>query len=1269
MWNREIVRAMVVGMLLVVGLGGVVSGQEEDPDRVRAEEILKALIEEGGTSDQVDLKERFVAALREEFGSEHSLSLAAMANLAVELYRQEDYSGAQTLEEEVLAVRQRVLGREHADTLAAMSRLAGIVFKQGDSDRGLELREEILATHRRVHGPEDPATLKAMVRLAATLYNEGDYSRAQELEEEVLEVRSRVLGVDHPDTLTAMESLSATLRAQGELSSARQLLEEALEIRRRTLGADHPDTLAATQQLARTLWREGDRDEAQELEEKILAARQRQDPEDPATLKAMADLAVTRFNQGDYSGARELEEAVLAIRRRVLGADHLDTLAAMDTLGTTLRAQGLAAQARVLIEEALEIRRRVLGVDHPDSLTSMANLASTLNSQGDFSRARELEEEVLSTRRRVLGADHPHTLTSMGNLASTLNSQGDFSRARELEEEVLSTRRRVLGADHPDTLTSMANLASTLYEQGDFSRAREILEEVLSTRRRVLGADHPDTLTSMGNLATTLRSQGYFSRARELEEEVFSTRRRVLGADHPSTLISMGNLATTLKAQGDHSRAHKIEEEVLSRSRRVLGTDHPSTLTSMNNFARALHEQGELSQARELEEELLSTRRRVLGADHPDTLMSMMNLAGTLKAQGDHHRARKMEEKVLSIRRRILGPDHPSTLRTQNNLALSLYRLNDVDGARRLLEELITVRASAVGADYRAGTLAEIHTIHSLSAIYAELGLPEKANQYLQQALDAVETQTARSGDTEDFKSGFKAQFENIYRDALTTLLDIGQLTEAHLVLERFRAQGFLTMITERDIVLSGIPFELEERRRKLAAKYDATIQARDKLYAREHRAKLLVVLERQREIRRERERLAAEIRRQAPGVAALQDPKPLTVEDIRQALEPGTLMLSYFVGPRETFLFTLSRQHEIEFHRFKISEKTLWKQSREYFGQIQGAVSEELEASRQEMGRWLYDKLVAPAASRIEESDRLLVIADGPLHYLPFSALIRTTEANDRKWQYLIEWKPVHSVLSATVYAQLQKWRPKPSQGDIELQVAAFGNPSYPSDDAKGHGNAVVRSAIERGIFDGLDPLPYTEHEVNEIERLFPEDSAQVFLGADATEENAKALGKKVRIAHFAAHGVTDPFTQLDSFIALSILDDQDENGLLQAWEIYERVRLDADLVVLSACQTAFGPETDGEGLMSLSRAFQYAGARTVMASLWSVNDQSTAELMIRFYRHLQDGKSKDEALQAAQIEFIQGPIEVEENGVMVEKNYTSPFHWAAFQVIGDWQ
>ena len=288
------------------------------------------------------------------------------------------------------------------------------------------------------------------------------------------------------------------------------------------------------------------------------------------------------------------------------------------------------------------------------------------------------------------------------------------------------------------------------------------------------------------------------------------------------------------------------------------------------------------------------------------------------------------------------------------------------------------------------------------------------------------------------------------------------------------------------------------------------------------------------------------------------------------------------------------------------------------------------------------------PVAERVDGSERLLIIPDGPLHVLPFRALI--LEPEDRQAEpelsprYLIEWKPLHTAMSATVYSELRKPRGAaaerpPAAGDSIL-LTAFGDPSYPQD------------------LKDLRPLPHSRQEVEGITGLYPPLDVRAYLGAAATEEQAKSVGRETRILHFATHATLDDRFPLHSALALSIPEKPvpgRENGWLQTFEIFERLRLDADLVVLSACETALGQELAGEGLIGLTRAFQYAGAQTVAASLWSVRDEATAELMVRLYRQLQSGSSKAEALRAAQMESIH--------------KGASPFIWAAFELYGDWR
>nr|MDP9121254.1 CHAT domain-containing protein [Acidobacteriota bacterium] len=323
-------------------------------------------------------------------------------------------------------------------------------------------------------------------------------------------------------------------------------------------------------------------------------------------------------------------------------------------------------------------------------------------------------------------------------------------------------------------------------------------------------------------------------------------------------------------------------------------------------------------------------------------------------------------------------------------------------------------------------------------------------------------------------------------------------------------------------------------------------------------------------------------------------------------------------------------------------------------------------------VSRRLYRLLVRPAEPWLARAERVLIVPDGPLHLLPFAALLRDEAAAEparREGRYLIEWKPLHTALSGTVYAELQKRRRGPRGGAGALQWVGFGDPWFPPRLAQGRlpetAETRLRSFTTRSAFQ-WQRLPESRREVERIAELFPRAARRVYLDREATEERAKALGPQARIVHFATHGFVDDLSPFDSGLVLAIPEELGggrDNGLLQVWEIFEGVRLDADLVVLSACETGLGKIRGGEGIIGLTRAFQFAGARSVLASLWQVEDRATAELMERFYRHLRAGTPKDLALRAAQLELLSG------REGRPGLNATAPYQWAAMQLYGDWQ
>ena len=389
-----------------------------------------------------------------------------------------------------------------------------------------------------------------------------------------------------------------------------------------------------------------------------------------------------------------------------------------------------------------------------------------------------------------------------------------------------------------------------------------------------------------------------------------------------------------------------------------------------------------------------------------------------------------------------------------------------------------------------------------------------------------------------------------------------------------------------------------------------------------------------------------------------------------RSQLDAGTALLSYLVGTERTYLFVVTppgadgpRDSGLAVHTIEIGSSDLRK-SVEAFRTVidwdaDPATAGPTGANRSTIlarGRELYDLLVRPAEARIAGAGRLLLSLDGPLHSLPFAALVRQQAGRDRD---LIEWKALHTAPSMSVYAETLKSR---RANDPRGGVVALGDPLYPQKAASE--DAEVQYLTRRGMT--LTPLPGTRREVGAIRQLFG-SRAVTYLGEAATEARAKTIGTSARYIHFAVHGVFNDRMPLNSALAFAMpqsVAPGENNGLLQAWEIIEQMRIDADLVTLSACESGLGKEVAGEGLVGLTRAFLYAGARTVNASLWKVADGPTAELMTAFYKNLRAGQSKDQALRNAQVALIR--MGRRPNSTV---DYSGPAHWAAFMLTGDWR
>jgi len=565
------------------------------------------------------------------------------------------------------------------------------------------------------------------------------------------------------------------------------------------------------------------------------------------------------------------------------------------------------------------------------------------------------------------------------------------------------------------------------------------------------------------------------------------------------------------------------------------------------------------------------------------------------------------------------------------------FRQNQFPNALESFNKALALAESQGDANRIRSASIHIGNLLLVSGQSAEaIAYYEKAIQQIESARSLLQSQEYRQS---YFEGGVGA-----YASMIETLLVAGKQEEAFNFSERARSRTFLDILGSK-VRLSRVKGDLQEEEEVLKASVNASVAAglEDTATAGEVPSADL------RKLEEEYDAFVSKARRQHKEQASLMSVEPLKLKEVQALLEPGQTLIQYFVAREKTFLWAIERDH---FNALVVSitQKDLARK----VDALRKSIAE-LKPVREyrSLARNVYELLIRPALSHIKGKE-LIIVPHGVLHYLPFQALYSA------QGRYLVEDYAV-SYLSSASLMQFTKEKRK-ARGD---RVLAFGNPD---------------------LGDPTKELKFAELEAAEIKKLYP--SSAVLLRKAATKIRAKDLWSQYDILHFAAHAELKGDDPLSSAILLA--KGEGDEGRLQVGEVFE-MDLSASLVVLSGCETGLGKLSSGDELVGLTRAFIYAGTPSVVASLWKVDDASTAHLMSSFYRNLKT-KSKVESLRQAQLELIRGgkqsdllarrgvggigkmgevpqakPQSPGSASVPVSISTSHPYFWAPFILVGD--
>jgi CHAT domain-containing protein/Tfp pilus assembly protein PilF len=525
-------------------------------------------------------------------------------------------------------------------------------------------------------------------------------------------------------------------------------------------------------------------------------------------------------------------------------------------------------------------------------------------------------------------------------------------------------------------------------------------------------------------------------------------------------------------------------------------------------------------------------------------------------------------------------------------------------------------------------------------------------------ALSTVDFMRSRLA-LDDFKTGFIQEKVKVY-EALLSLLSnereklptTGLDEQIFEVMEKAKARAFLEELERTDLRTSkSNDNPLRNVGEDLSKKISLTVsELVSPSLGEGPRQKLLDRLEIEED---EYTNLLNRIKTEEADSIGIASPWVISATEMKEKyLDEKTALLEFFLGENRSFGVLISRHSFIQ--KNLPSRAVIEDSLRAYLKLLSTPPKEGFQGIP--AARRIYRDLLFPFESAITDGiDHLILVPDGILHYLPFETLVRDNPMTHEP-QYLIEFYDISYAPSASSLAYLMSKGPR---AEYKKMLLAVGDPAYPHEDrttprgGRRYENALRDIYLDQGF--ELSSLPHSRKEVHRVARCFPRRQVDVLLESQAKEEDIKSRPlEEYRIIHFACHGFLDERIPMRSALVLTLDDDVEEDGFLQAREI-ANLKLKADLVVLSACQTGRGRLENAEGVFGLPRAFFYAGARSTISSLWKISDESTAEIMPELYRRLASGDTKVRSLRQAKLK-------------MLKSRFSHPFYWAAFILQGDY-
>jgi CHAT domain-containing protein/tetratricopeptide (TPR) repeat protein len=808
------------------------------------------------------------------------------------------------------------------------------------------------------------------------------------------------------------------------------------------------------------------------------------------------------------------------------------------------------------------------------------------------------------------------TLRVKGELARV---RGDNKQALEYLEQCLKLAEEI--GDRASVGDALNSIGIVYARQSDYPKALEMFQRNLKIREELGNKiDIARELSNIGNIyvyqGDKVRALDYYQRSLKLAEEIGNK------AGAAATLNSIGNL---YYSQQNYAQALKYVQQSLKIKQEV--GDKLGVARALNNIGVIYSEQGQYAQALDYLQQSVKLLEEL--GDKLVLVEAWHYIGGVYLLQGEY-------EKSLAYNQRALKPaeelgNNQLLSEILQNLSDSYLRLGQYRAAGEFSE-----RAASLAAQFG---LPDILWSAKTVAGKAHLALnqPDLARRDFLEAMAAIEKLRGQiAGGEQDQQRFFEnkiAPYQAMVQLALTQPDTTAALTYA----ERAKGRVLLDVLSRGRVnVTKAMTADELKRDRELSAELASLNTQFLRLKTQSKPSEAAQIQARIDKTRLEYEAFQTSLYAAHPELKVQRgETAPFTLDEATSMLpDDQTAILEYVVTEDQSYLFVIRKSLGVRVHTLNVKGAELAQMAESFREKVA-----ERDLTIKQPAQRLYDLMFKPAEAQLRGVRRLRIVPDGALWNVPFQALYQSEHG------YLLERYAVSYAPSLSVLREMQRKANALAANHAQSTLLAMGNPAL-------NGDTEARVRVTRRD-EPLGPLPDAEKEVNTLGRLYGRGS-KVLIGPQALEATMKAEAGRYKVLHFATHAILDDRNPLYSHIVLFRTDDDtQEDGLLEAWEIM-KLDLNAELAVLSACETARGHIAAGEGIIGMSWALFVAGSPAAIVSQWKVDSARSSELMIEFHRNLlQKRMTKSEALRQAALKVFRGP-------------YNHPTYWAGFILIG---